>query len=108
MRVKVIFFGLIRRHVAGKNEEVDLADGATVADLIDTLTRKYGAEFREHLINPDGTVKSEVFITVDGLNVAAREGLATALAAGAESNIVLVGPVVTGGVNAARRGRTAS
>jgi molybdopterin converting factor small subunit len=97
VRVKVLFFGLIRRHVGGKNEEVELPEGATVGDLIATLTREHGPEFRDNLINSDGTVKAEVFITVDGYNVASREGLNTMLAPGAESHIVLVGPVVTGG-----------
>ncbi len=99
MRVKVIFFGLIRRYVAEKNQEVELPDGATVGDLIAALTQQHGPEFEEHLINADRTVKGEVFITVDGLNVASRQGLDTVLSPGAESHIVLVGPVVTGGTS---------
>jgi molybdopterin converting factor small subunit len=97
VRVKVIFFGLIRRYVSDKNETVELPEGATVGDLIDALAREHGPEFHEHLIDPDGKVKGEVFITVDGLNVASQAGLETALAPGSESHIVLVGPVVTGG-----------
>ncbi len=97
MRVKVLFFGLIRRYTSDKQEIVELPEGSTVGDLVRLLKEKHGAEFHEHLINPDGSVKAEVFITVDGLNIASESGLDTALTPDAESHIVLVGPVVTGG-----------
>lgn len=97
MRTKVIFFGLIQRYVSGRHEEVELPDGSTVGDLLKVLAARHGAAFHEHLVAEDGSVPPEVLITVDGQNVMTLEGLRTPLTPGADTHIVLIGPIVTGG-----------
>ncbi len=97
MRAKVIFFGLIQRYVSGRHEEVELPDDSTVGDLLAALAERHGAAFRDHLVSLDGSVQPEVLITVDGQNVMTLEGLATPLTPEADTHIVLIGPIVTGG-----------
>jgi hypothetical protein len=92
-----LYFGLIRRHVPDRREEVDLPEGSTVGDLLGALRERHGIEFHEQIVAGDGSVRDEVFITVDGSNVLALNGLDSPLAPETDLHIVLIGPIVTGG-----------
>ncbi|MFN8455739.1 MAG: MoaD/ThiS family protein [Anaerolineae bacterium] len=101
MRVKILYFGLIRRYVPAGQEELELPEGSTVGDLVALLAKKHGTEFHEHLISQhQGSVPEilpHAFITLDGRNVTGLQGLDTLLPPDVDTHIVLVGPVVTGG-----------
>ena len=101
MQVRVFYFGLMRHYVSDGQEALEMPEGSTVGDLVESLTTKHGAEFYEHLINEHGDGSLEIlpnaFITLDGRSIANLQGLDTVLTSDADTHIVLVGPVVTGG-----------
>jgi MoaE-MoaD fusion protein len=39
MRVRVLYFGIVRERLGMRQEPVELSDGATVADMLETLAR---------------------------------------------------------------------
>lgn len=43
MRVRVLYFAVVRERVRREDEEIDLAAGSTVADLLDELSRRHPA-----------------------------------------------------------------
>lgn len=52
MNVKVKLFAAFREVVGAKEEDLDLADGTTVAGLLDDYIRRYPAlaRYKEHII----------------------------------------------------------
>jgi molybdopterin converting factor subunit 1 len=42
MRVRVLYFGILRERLGLSEEEIDLADGTTVGEVTALLSRRYG------------------------------------------------------------------
>ena len=96
MQVKVEYLGHIR-HMLGseREEEVEIEDGALVADLLETLSDKYGESFKETVYEPSSKdVKANFMATVNGYLLNQLNGLKTKLRQG--DHIILM-PVISGG-----------
>lgn len=80
------------RQYAGKNDSVDL-NGATVGDLLNSLTGQYG-ELRRHLYNDEGKLRSFVNVYVNDEDIRFLDKEATAVKDGDTISIV---PSIAGG-----------
>jgi len=96
LKVKVEYLGHVR-NVIGSNreEEVEIEEEASVADLLNVLLEKYGEPFRKAIYEPKGKdVKTNYIITVNGYLLNQLNGIQTKLKQG--DHVILL-PVVSGG-----------
>ncbi|MDH5770339.1 MAG: MoaD/ThiS family protein, partial [Candidatus Bathyarchaeota archaeon] len=81
MEVKVEYLGHIRNIIDSvREEEVEIREGSSVADLLMVLSEKYGDPFKKAVYEKSGTdVKSNYIITVNGYLLNQLKGLETKL-----------------------------
>ncbi|MEM0057756.1 MAG: MoaD family protein [Candidatus Bathyarchaeia archaeon] len=97
MRVKVEYLGHIREIIhSGREEELDMPEGASLGDLLFMLAEKYGEPFKKAVYEPGGAdVKQSFIITVNGYLLNQLEnGVQTKLKHG--DHIILMS-IVSGG-----------
>ena len=95
MKVKVKFFAMAREIIGTPEQEVELAIGSNVSDLLELLINKNGEKFRNFLIDPktDKPRPNLQFLVGDQLLVSLN-GFATVLPEGVVFAII---PPVGGG-----------
>ena len=96
MKVKVEYLGHVRNIIgSNREEEVEIQEDASVADLLNVLSEKYGEPFRKAVYEPKGKdVKTNYIITVNGYLLNQLNGIQTKLKQG--DHVILL-PVVSGG-----------
>lgn len=96
MKVKVEYMGHIRNIIGSvREEEIEIHDKASVADLLVVLSEKYGDSFKKAIYESKGTdVKSNYIITVNGYLLNQLKGVETRLKNG--DHVTLL-PIVSGG-----------
>ena len=96
MKVTVEYLGHIKNIIgSGQEEEVEMEDDASIADLLRMLSGKYGEPFRKAVYEPHGKdVKSNYIITVNGYLLNQLNGVQTKLKNGDHITIL---PIVSGG-----------
>jgi MoaD family protein len=96
LKVKVEFLGHVRNMIgSSREEEVEISEGASVAELLTVLSEKYGAPFKKAVYEKSsGDVKSNYIITVNGYLLNQLKGLETKLAS--NDHVTLL-PIVSGG-----------
>lgn len=96
MKVKVEYLGHVRNIIGSvREEEVDIRDGSSVANLLVVLSEKYGDSFKKAVYEKSGTdVKSNYIITVNGYLLNQLKGLETKLK---NNDQVTLLPIVSGG-----------
>jgi MoaD family protein len=78
-----------------REEKVEIDEGASVADLLNVLSEKYGAPFKKAVYEKSGAdVKSNYIITVNGYLLNQLKGLETRLK---NNDHVTLLPIVSGG-----------
>jgi len=97
LRVKVEYIGHIKEMIrSGREEELEIVEGASLADLLSMLAEKYGELFRKAVYEPGSSdVKQSFIITVNGY-------LLNQLSGGVETKLkhgdhVILMSVVSGG-----------
>jgi sulfur-carrier protein len=91
MKIKIRSFAGFR-HIMGRENDVELAEGASIEDLLDALCAAH-VELRPLLFGESG-IRDDVNVIVDGKNIAALQGMQTKLA---EGNVVALFPAAIGG-----------
>lgn len=68
MKVKIEYIGHIKEIIrSGREEELEMAEGSSLADLLLMLSEKYGEPFKKAVYEPGGLdVKQNFIITVNG------------------------------------------
>ena len=96
MKVTVEYLGHIRNITGSKRqEEIDIEEDASVAELLVKLSRKYGDPFKKAVYESGGKdVKSNFMATVNGYLLNQLKGIETKLKGG--DHVTLM-PVVSGG-----------
>ncbi len=96
MRVKVEYLGHIRNIIGSqREEEIEVKEEASVADLLNILSERYGEPFKKAVYEPkEADVKANYIITVNGYLLNQLEGIATKLKHG--DHVILL-PIVSGG-----------
>jgi len=94
--VSVEYLGHIRNIIGtGQEEEIEIKEEASIADLLMVLSEKYGEPFKKAVYERSGTdVKSNYIITVNGYLLNQLGGVETKLKNG--DHITLL-PIVSGG-----------
>lgn len=96
MRIRIDYIGHIRNIIrSGREEEVEIEDKASIADLLMMLSERYGEPFKKAVYEKSGTdVKSNYIITVNGYLLNQLDGIKTKLKPG--DNVTIL-PIVSGG-----------
>ena len=96
MKVKVEYLGHIKNIIGSKRqEEIEIEDHASIADLLMLLSKKYGEPFKKAVYESGGLdVKSNFMATVNGYLLNQLKGVKTKLK---NSDRVTLMPVVSGG-----------
>jgi len=96
MKVTIEYLGHIRATIGSKREEeVEIRNGFTVADLLTILSKEYGEPFRKAVYETGKMdIKSNFMATVNGYLLNQLNGVQTKLKDG--DRIILM-PVVSGG-----------
>jgi MoaD family protein len=96
LKVKVEYLGHIKNILGNKREEeIEIKEDASVADLLMTLSNRYGEPFRKAVYEiGGGDVKANFMATVNGYLLNQLSGVRTKLKKG---DRVILMPVVSGG-----------
>ncbi len=96
LRVKVEYIGHVREIIrSGREEELEISEGASLGDLLLMLSEKYGEPFKKAVYEPGGTdVKTNFLITVNGYLLNQLNGVETKLKHG---DHVILTSIVSGG-----------
>ena len=93
--VRVTFMGELPSIVGERSLQVALPQGATVGELLASLSRTYGDNFTSRVFCGPEKLHHTMLIFVDGENIKERGGLAATLGAGEVEVIML--PMYGGG-----------
>ncbi len=91
MKVTVRFFAMFREVFQARERDVVMAEGATIADLLESLCTS--SKERDELFE-NGTLKPFLIILKNGRHIQHLEGLATVIENG---DVISVFPAVAGG-----------
>lgn len=96
MKVKVEYLGHIRNIIGSeREEEVEIEESSSIADLLMILSKKYGKPFQKSVYETNTIdVKSNFIVTINGYLLNQLNGVKTKLQHG--DHIVLM-PIVSGG-----------
>jgi len=96
LKVKVAYLGHVKNILNDKREEqIEIHEGASVADLLVELSNEYGEPFKKAVYEKGGTdVKANFMATVNGCLLNQLEGVKTRLKQG--DNVIIMS-VVSGG-----------
>lgn len=95
MVVRVKFMGDMSSIIGERNLDLALPQGATVADLLASLSKTYGEAFTSRVFIGPGKLFHTMLIFVDGEDIKERDGLATMLGNG-EVEVIMM-PMFGGG-----------
>lgn len=95
--IKVLYFGQIKEAVSVTEESVELAEGASVRDLISVLGERHGPAFRETLFSSEDSLVPNAIILLDGANILHRDGMETRIERDGLTHILLMTSAVGGG-----------
>lgn len=80
MKVTVEYLGFIRNMLSKKNEELELREGTQLKALLDSLSERYGAEFKKQVYESgQKDVKYGFVVTVNGVLMDQLNGVETQL-----------------------------
>jgi MoaD family protein len=96
LKVTVDYLGSIRQTLAVKQaEQIELADGSSVCDLLSFLAEKHGEPFKTSVYEPnEDDLKPYYILSVNGLLINQLNDMETKLKDG---DRLIVMPVVSGG-----------
>jgi MoaD family protein len=96
LKVKVEYLGHVKNVIGSRREEeVEIKDEASIADLLMELSEKYGDPFQKAIYEKSGAdLKSNYIITVNGYLLNQLNGIKTKLKHG--DHVALL-PIVSGG-----------
>ncbi|MFQ6057277.1 MAG: ubiquitin-like small modifier protein 1 [Anaerolineae bacterium] len=100
--VKTRFFGHLRGLAGIKEETVQLAEGAHLADLLQRLADSHAPDFKDHLLTEEGEVKPFVRVLIAGREAGLVGGLKAPLQDGDEVAFL---PATAGGTQTGRGSR---
>jgi len=94
MKITVKLFTELRELTGKKEEEIELPNAITVADLLNLLSKRHGRGFTNYVYNEKGRVRGHLQFLVNGKSIITLQGFETRLEEGDSFAII---PPVGGG-----------
>jgi len=89
LKVRVEYLGFIRNMLSKRMEELDLREGTSLQELLDDLSKRYGADFKKQVYEAgQRDVKYGFVVTVNGVLMDQLRGVDTLLKNG--DNVILM------------------
>jgi len=89
MKVRVHYLGFIRKLINQSEDEFELKEGASLADLLNKISNIYGKSFQKEVYEPGlKDVKMGFVITVNGVLMGQLQGVDTQL--NSDDNVILM------------------
>ena len=87
--VRVSYLGLVRNVIGCREEEIEVAPGITVRELLARLMEKHGDPFRHSVFKSEGQLRSMALICVNDRDIAQLQGFETKLESGERLSVVV-------------------
>jgi molybdopterin converting factor small subunit len=97
IKVRVLYFGLVRNVVKEAEEDILLPPGTKVKDLLEILCRKHGEALRDALFTVEGTLTANTMLLLDGTNVLYTQGLDSVIGNDQSMHVLLTTTALAGG-----------
>lgn len=94
MKLRVQYMAQLRTAIGCSEEERELSDGASLAELLSQLAASHGADAGKHLFTAAGLVQPSLMIAVNGTAAPTRNVAEIALRCG---DVVTLMPPIAGG-----------
>lgn len=94
MSVKVKYFALLREITGKREEDIEVAEGTCVDELLEKLSAKYGKRFRDYVYGLGEFKRLTLTFLLNGRNIELMDGFKTKLKDGDTLSIL---PPVAGG-----------
>jgi len=95
LKIRVRYFTTLRELAGTREEEFDVEEGCSLAQIIEGVSLKYGEEAYGYLhIKTDGRIDPSIKFLVNGVDVSPLQGFETRLR---EGDIVAIIPPIGGG-----------
>jgi MoaD family protein len=96
LRVKVRYFTTLRELAGSAEEELEVEDHSTLADVIREVASKYGREAHDYLYHKGESerVDPSIYFLINGMNAKMLSGLNTRLKDG---DVIAIIPPIGGG-----------
>lgn len=94
MKLLVQYTAQLRAAVGRSEEEVDLPEKSSLADLLLHLSTRWNRAARSHLVTDSGQARLSLLLVVNGLAISVTEATGTVLRAG---DVVTLMPPIAGG-----------
>jgi MoaD family protein len=89
MKVKVQYLGFIKNLIKQSQDEFELEEGASLAELLNKISSLYGKDFQKEVYEPGlKDLKMGFVVTVNGVLIGQLQGLDTPLNSG--DNVILM------------------
>jgi len=93
LKVTVKFFTTLREITGKREEELEMPEVSTVGEVLDELSRRYGAHFADYVFEK-GNVRPYLQILINGRNINLLQGLGTRVE---EGDTIAILPPAGGG-----------
>lgn len=78
-KIKVNYYGFVfKTCLDNQEEECDITSGTTVKELLRSLVKRHGDDFRDFILHPDGQLKPGTLIHLNRRDIREMDGLDTA------------------------------
>ena len=89
MKVKVQYLGFIKNLIKQSENQFELEEGASLADLLNKISSLYGKDFQKEVYEPGlKDVKMGFVVTINGVLMGQLQGLDTPL--NSSDNVILM------------------
>ena len=94
MYVTIRYLSVIREITGTREEVIEVQNGATVADILELLSKKYGKSFQRMIRSGRDIRGLQIVYFMDGKNINTLQGFETAVSDASE--LVIIPPVAGG------------
>jgi MoaD family protein len=94
MYVTIRYLSVIREITGTREEVIEVQNGATVADILEILSKKYGKSFQRMIRSGRDIRGLQIVYFIDGKNIGTLKGFDTAVHNASE--LVIIPPVAGG------------
>jgi len=88
-RIHISYLGLVRNVIGCREEELEIAVGTTVGELLSKLAEKHGDPFRMSVFRESGELRSTALVCVNDRDIEQLQGFETRLGSGEKVSVVV-------------------